>query len=81
MLPDSIFQIFVNLFEYRCIKRTMKDNSCCYHTRTSYLSPERGADNCRKVTTPSTMSLHFNVLQGSVLTIIITSHTDTHPHL
>lgn len=27
------------------------------------------------------MSLHFNVLQGSMLTIIIMSHTDTHPHL
>lgn len=25
--------------------------------------------------------LHFNVLQGSMLTIIIMSHTDTHPHL
>lgn len=25
--------------------------------------------------------LHFNVLQGSMLTIIIMSHTETHPHL
>lgn len=51
MLPDSIFQIFRNLFEYRCIKRTMEDNSCCYRTRTSYLSPERGANNCHNVIT------------------------------
>lgn len=82
MLPDSIFQIFRNLFEYRCIKRTMEDNSCCYRTRTSYLSPERGANNCHNVITQlSMMSLHFNVLQGSMLTNIIMSHTDTHPHL
>lgn len=42
----------------------------------------RGANNCHNVTTQlSMMSLHFNVLQGSMLTIIIMSHTDTHPHL